>query len=173
MTGGPLHSAPLCSSQRQRFREIFCGRAEKENLTVVITCLFTSVAQQAVPAHHQVEEGVRATFIRSSPGPSSPALDVVSMSPPNLQFSMGTPPLPHRRRTSSGSSRNSGHCGTSPPPHLASWTVPPKSSPLRHSRNSGRFSASHPATFQQTTSTLYVYNWLDMLLYLSLSGQRV
>jgi len=86
------------------------------------------------------------------PTPCSPAPDVVSMSPPNIQFSMGTPPLPHRRRTSSGSSSNSGHCGTSPPPHLASWTVSPKSSPLRHSRSSGRFSPSHPATFQRTTS---------------------
>lgn len=80
------------------------------------------------------------------PVPCSPPPDVVSMTPPNIQFSMGTPPISHRRRTSSGSSSNSGHCGTSPPPHLSSWTVSPKSSPLRHSRSSGRFSPSHPLT---------------------------
>jgi hypothetical protein len=55
---------------------------------------------------------------------------------------MGTPPVPHRRRTSSGSSGSA--CGTSPP--TTNWTVSPppwslspRSSPLRHSRSSGRF----------------------------------
>jgi len=80
--------------------------------------------------------------------PSSPAPDVVSMSPPNIQFSLGTPPIGHRRRTSSGSS--SSQCGT-PPPHPGSWTLSPKSSPLRHSRSSGRFSPSTPS-LQRTAS---------------------
>ena len=66
---------------------------------------------------------------------SSPAPDIVSMSPPNVQFSMGTPPVAHRRRTSSCSSSSSA-CGTSPPVNWISTS--PKSSPLRHSR-SGRF----------------------------------
>merc|ERR1711892_1336240 len=81
----------------------------------------------------------------SAPPSSSPAPDIISMSPPNVQFSMGTPPVPHRRRTSSCSSSSSA-CGNSPPntgwtvspPNHPSWTVSPKSSPLRHSR-SGRF----------------------------------
>ncbi len=65
---------------------------------------------------------------------------------------MGTPPVPHRRRTSSGSSAGSGTFGTSPPASSNPWTVSPppggrsvpwpvvspRSSPLRHSR-SGRF----------------------------------
>jgi len=96
----------------------------------------------------------------SAPPTSNPQVprtpDIVSMSPPNIQFSLGTPPVPHRRRTSSGSSSNSGQCGTSPPPHLSSWTVSPKSSPLRH-RSSGRFSPSSvptslPSILARTTS---------------------
>ena len=73
------------------------------------------------------------------------------MSPPNVQFSMGTPPVPHRRRTSSCSSSSSA-CGNSPPnqgwtvspQNHPTWTVSPKSSPLRHSR-SGRFTPPAPS----------------------------
>ena len=85
---------------------------------------------------------------------ASPAPDIISMSPPNVQFSMGTPPVAHRRRTSSCSSSSSA-CGTSPPgpasggwtvsPPTPAWTVSPKSSPLRHSRSSGRFTPPAPS----------------------------
>ena len=78
--------------------------------------------------------------------------DIVSMSPPNVQFSMGTPPVAHRRRTSSCSSSSSA-CGTSPPtggwtvspPSQPAWTVSPKSSPLRQSSRSGRQTPPHSA----------------------------
>merc|ERR550532_1009771 len=80
----------------------------------------------------------------SAPAPgTSPAPDIISLSPPNVQSSMGTPPVAHRRRTSSCSSSGS-TCGTSPPgPSPGGWTlspaqISPRSSPLRHSR-SGRF----------------------------------
>lgn len=92
----------------------------------------------------------KARKISAPPAPP----DIVSMSPPNVQFSMGTPPVAHRRRTSSCSSSSSA-CGTSPPgpntggwtvspPTQPSWTVSPKSSPLRHSR-SGRFTPPAPS----------------------------
>merc|ERR1719232_1080457 len=86
---------------------------------------------------------------------TSTAPDIISMSPPNVQFSMGTPPVAHRRRTSSCSSSSSA-CGTSPPGPASggwtvspptqppAWTVSPKSSPLRHSR-SGRFTPPAPS----------------------------
>ncbi|XP_023343699.1 serine/threonine-protein kinase unc-51 isoform X2 [Eurytemora carolleeae] len=85
-----------------------------------------------------------ASKSRRVSAPPASAPDVISMSPPNIQFSMGTPPVPHRRRTSSGSSSSA--CGNSPPntswtvspPHSQPWTISPRSSPLRHSR-SGRF----------------------------------
>ena len=82
---------------------------------------------------------------------------------------MGTPPVPHRRRTSSGSSGSA--CGTSPP--TANWTVSPsshqpwsvspRSSPLRHSRSSGRFTPpslppilGSPNTWAGTTQPMAV-----------------
>jgi len=96
----------------------------------------------------------KARKISAPPPGTSPAPDIISMSPPNVQFSMGTPPVVHRRRTSSCSSSSSA-CGTSPPgpttggwtvspPNHPTWTVSPKSSPLRHSR-SGRFTPPAPS----------------------------
>ena len=79
------------------------------------------------------------------------APNIVSMSPPNVQFSLGTPPVSARRHRTSSCSSSSSACGTSPPgqswtvsppqqarPDLTPWPVSPKSSPLRHSK-SGRF----------------------------------
>ena len=84
----------------------------------------------------------------SSPAPPN----IISMSPPNVQFSMGTPPVSARRHRTSSCSSSSSACGSSPPgqgwtvspPQAATWTVSPKSSPLRHSR-SGRFSPPAPS----------------------------
>ena len=83
---------------------------------------------------------------------SSPAPNIVSMSPPNVQFSMGTPPVSVRRHRTSSCSSSSSACGTSPPgqgwtvspPQQTTWTVSPKSSPLRHSK-SGRFTPPAPS----------------------------
>ena len=87
----------------------------------------------------------------------SPAPNIISMSPPNVQFSLGTPPVSARRHRTSSCSSSSSACGTSPPgqgwtvsppgqsrPDLTSWTVSPKSSPLRHSK-SGRFTPPAPS----------------------------
>jgi len=81
-----------------------------------------------------------------------PAPSIVSMSPPNVQFSMGTPPVAARRHRTSSCSSSSSACGTSPPgqswtvspPQQTTWTVSPKSSPLRHSK-SGRFTPPAPS----------------------------
>ena len=82
---------------------------------------------------------------------SSPAPNIISMSPPNVQFSMGTPPVSARRHRTSSCSSSSSACGSSPPgqgwtvspPQQTTWTVSPKSSPLRHSK-SGRFTPPAP-----------------------------
>ena len=49
---------------------------------------------------------------------AAPIPDICQLTPPPLQYTMGTPPLGHRRRTSSSSS-----CGT-PPPNMQ-WQISP------------------------------------------------
>ncbi|CAB4062789.1 ULK2 [Lepeophtheirus salmonis] len=66
--------------------------------------------------------------------------DIRQMSPPTVQFTMGTPPLGHRRRTSSSSS--TGGPGTCTPPQQHPWTTP-TSSPIRKSP-SGNISGLPP-----------------------------
>lgn len=70
------------------------------------------------------------------------ACPISSLSPPQVQFTMGTPPAPHRRRTSSGSSSSCAgtppNCRTVSPSNATPWTVSPgratpTSSPLRRS----------------------------------------
>ncbi|XP_032781426.2 serine/threonine-protein kinase ULK2 [Daphnia magna] len=62
--------------------------------------------------------------------------DINSLSPPSVQFCVGTPPgVPGRRRSTSGSS-----CGTSPPPFAAPWPQL-MNSPLRRCAGSGGVAA--------------------------------
>jgi serine/threonine-protein kinase ULK/ATG1 len=66
--------------------------------------------------------------VRKVSGPPIP--DICQLSPPPLQYTMGTPPLGHRRRTSSSSS-----CGT-PPPNLQ-WAITPNPTSGRISSAAG------------------------------------
>jgi hypothetical protein len=77
-------------------------------------CSSVSSGTSPAPTATASDRGRRATC------PPATMPDIAAMSPPPVQFTMGTPPCGHRRRTSSSSS-----CGTPPP--AAHWQVSPNS----------------------------------------------
>ncbi|XP_059090467.1 serine/threonine-protein kinase unc-51-like isoform X1 [Tigriopus californicus] len=87
-------------------------------------------ASPSVVRRHRASSVSSPTSSPKSPGGKSiktrrisapPIPDICQMSPPPVQYTMGTPPLGHRRRTSSSSS-----CGGASPPNVM-WQVSPNS----------------------------------------------
>ncbi|KAF4527920.1 hypothetical protein B566_EDAN011311 [Ephemera danica] len=115
---GKMGSEPIpVPSQRDAYQQIHGSypvppQLDNNNLEV------TGATEQISPVRNSVPRSQPISMKRTSESQRTGTTDISSISPPSVQFTMGTPPGNGRRRSASGSS-----CGTPPP--VTTWQVSP------------------------------------------------